>query len=339
MIKNSKILIADDEPRLCSSLKTLLSTRNYEVQTCNSGNESLKYLTNDKFELILLDIFMEDMTGFQVIEKIMNQAIDTSVIIMTGNASTDSAVRALRMGANDYLKKPFEPEELYTSVRTILNQRTLKKKRKENEQRYETLVNIIPQGIQITNPDGKIIFSNPAHHKIHDTPNGGLIGKYLWELIAEEADRAKTKEYYKSLIRKQPNPEIYFTVDKTIKGKLIYTQINWDYIRNSKGELTGIISVISDITKRKKAEKGREKILKALQQSLENVKTLNGLLPICSHCKKIRDDKGDWNQLEKYIQQHSYAKFSHGICPECSDKLYNKENWYLEMKKKKEQKE
>ncbi len=52
------------------------------------------------------------------------------------------------------------------------------------------------------------------------------------------------------------------------------------------------------------------------------IKTLRGIVPICSHCKKIRDDKGYWNHLEAYIQKHSDASFSHGICPECAGKLY-----------------
>ncbi len=90
-----------------------------------------------------------------------------------------------------------------------------------------------------------------------------------------------------------------------------------------------------DITDSKRAEEGRERILKELQEALDNVKTLSGLLPICSQCKKIRDDKGYWNQLEAHIQKHSYAKFSHGICPECSDELYGDEDWYIKMKKKK----
>jgi len=59
-----------------------------------------------------------------------------------------------------------------------------------------------------------------------------------------------------------------------------------------------------------------------LRQALEKVKQLGGLLPICSHCKKIRDDKGYWNQVESYIRDHSDAKFSHGICPECAEKYY-----------------
>ena len=59
-----------------------------------------------------------------------------------------------------------------------------------------------------------------------------------------------------------------------------------------------------------------------LEDALSEVKKLSGLLPICSHCKKIRDDKGYWNQIEGYIQSHSDAKFSHGICQECAKKYY-----------------
>lgn len=61
---------------------------------------------------------------------------------------------------------------------------------------------------------------------------------------------------------------------------------------------------------------------KRLQEAMARIKTLNGLLPICAHCKKIRDDKGYWQQVESYICDHSDAEFSHGICPECSAKYY-----------------
>lgn len=62
--------------------------------------------------------------------------------------------------------------------------------------------------------------------------------------------------------------------------------------------------------------------LKKLQRARHEIITLSGLIPICSHCKKVRDDKGYWNQVESYIEDHSNASFSHGICPECSRKLY-----------------
>lgn len=74
------------------------------------------------------------------------------------------------------------------------------------------------------------------------------------------------------------------------------------------------------IEEREKAEK--ELLITQLQQALSKVRLLSGFLPICASCKKIRDDKGYWNQIEAYIQDHSEAEFSHGMCPECLKKLY-----------------
>jgi len=82
-----------------------------------------------------------------------------------------------------------------------------------------------------------------------------------------------------------------------------------------------------------------QKMVTKLEDAMSEVKKLSGLLPICAKCKKIRDDKGYWNNLEEYIQTHSDVSFSHGICSECSDELYGKEDWYVEMKKEDEKKE
>ncbi|MBU2515544.1 GAF domain-containing protein [bacterium] len=73
---------------------------------------------------------------------------------------------------------------------------------------------------------------------------------------------------------------------------------------------------------------------KDLSDYLAEIKTLRGIIPICANCKKIRDDEGFWIQVEKYIEDHSHAEFSHGVCGECADKLYGKEPWYEKMKKK-----
>ena len=75
------------------------------------------------------------------------------------------------------------------------------------------------------------------------------------------------------------------------------------------------------IENEQKLRQEKEKV----EQALEQVKQLSGLLPICMHCKKIRDDKGYWNKIESYIQKHSEAEFSHGICEECLDKFYPEE--------------
>jgi PAS domain S-box-containing protein len=81
-------------------------------------------------------------------------------------------------------------------------------------------------------------------------------------------------------------------------------------------------SVIRDVTERKRIEQEKQKLINDLQNALSEVKKLSGLIPICSSCKKIRDDKGYWSEVERYIGEHSEAQFSHGICPDCIRKLY-----------------
>jgi hypothetical protein len=92
-----------------------------------------------------------------------------------------------------------------------------------------------------------------------------------------------------------------------------------------------IIEYCIDISERKQAAQEREKLILDLQNALQEVKTLSGLLPICASCKKIRDDKGYWNNLELYISEHSDAEFTHGICPECAQRLYP--DYYKKQKK------
>jgi len=76
------------------------------------------------------------------------------------------------------------------------------------------------------------------------------------------------------------------------------------------------------VNSRKRAEEGQKQLVSDLKEAMAKVKTLSGLLPICASCKKIRDDKGYWSQIEAYISGHSEVEFSHSICPECARKLY-----------------
>ena len=83
-----------------------------------------------------------------------------------------------------------------------------------------------------------------------------------------------------------------------------------------------IFGIALDITERKQMEAALEEERRRLQEALDDVRILRGILPICANCKKVRDDKGYWNQVEKYVSEHSEVKFSHGICPECLKILY-----------------
>jgi ABC-type nickel/cobalt efflux system permease component RcnA len=82
--------------------------------------------------------------------------------------------------------------------------------------------------------------------------------------------------------------------------------------------------------KQYKAWINEKKVKEKLLEANENVKVLSGLMPICASCKKIRDDKGYWKQLEEYIEKHSEAQFSHSLCEECAEKLYGGQDWFRE---------
>jgi len=93
-------------------------------------------------------------------------------------------------------------------------------------------------------------------------------------------------------------------------------------------KLSAAIDKCAEIIEYRRAHKRylaeREKLIIDLQEALAKVKQLSGFLPICASCKKIRDDKGYWQQVEEYIRDHSEAEFSHGICPDCAKKIYGK---------------
>ncbi len=113
-------------------------------------------------------------------------------------------------------------------------------------------------------------------------------------------------------------------------GHLVILETNGLPFFDVAGNFRGYRGTDRDITERKQAEQAlqeaseeREKLIRDLQFALDHVKTLEGLIPICAHCKKMRDDKGYWNQVEEYISGHTDATFTHGICPDCARKLYD----------------
>lgn len=93
-------------------------------------------------------------------------------------------------------------------------------------------------------------------------------------------------------------------------------------LRSNDGRALRMLGTNMDITDRKVTEAQRETLIQELQNALAEVKALSGLLPICSNCKKIRDDQGYWNRIEAYISEHSEATFTHGVCPDCADVLF-----------------
>ncbi len=118
--------------------------------------------------------------------------------------------------------------------------------------------------------------------------------------------------------------ESIFHHEATYRGKDghdIGVSLSISPIKDKAGTIIGISTIARDVSERERVRKERERLIAELQEALAKVKVLKGLLPICAWCKKIRDDKGYWQQIEAYISDRSEADFSHAICPECANKV------------------
>nr|WP_319490391.1 response regulator [uncultured Desulfobacter sp.] len=200
-MQDPMILIVDDQPNNIKVLISFLKSQNFQTRIAESGERAMQLLDRFLPDLILLDVMMPGMNGFDTCTEIKadKKKADIPIIFMTALDNIEDKVQGFKAGGVDYITKPFDQTEMLARINTHIELR-----------------------------------------------------------------------------------------QKTI----------------------------------------------ALETALAEIKTLSGLLPICASCKKIRDDKGYWNLLETYIEQHTQATFSHGVCPECMDKLYGKQDWYI---KKKEQ--
>jgi PAS domain S-box-containing protein len=138
--------------------------------------------------------------------------------------------------------------------RDITERKQMEDALRASEERYRTLVLAIPHGIQESDKEGKVTFSNPAHHRIQGYAEGEIVGKHIWDFVATEAERDFLQNYYGQLLTEQPTPTPYQSLDRTKDGRLINTQIDWDYIRDAQGEVVGLVSIIGDITERKQME-------------------------------------------------------------------------------------
>ena len=123
-------------------------------------------------------------------------------------------------------------------------------------------------------------------------------------------------------LRRGERIEHFETVRRQKDGREVDVSLTISPITDETGKIIGVSKIARDITERQRAKEERDRLICDLVDALTQMKTLQGLLPICASCKKIRSDEGDWEHIETYIQEHSEASFTHGICPACLEKLY-----------------
>jgi PAS domain S-box-containing protein len=177
-------------------------------------------------------------------------------------------------------------------------------------------------GIIITDMEGIIRYVNSTFLKIFDYKDKSeILGSDASMLFY--SDEVTRFADVKLIIDSTTGVTQEFTAVKK-DGYTFIAEVSSSIVTSSDGKIIGRMASFVDISKRKQLAEQQENLVKKLQSALDKIETLKGLIPICANCKSIRDDKGFWHAVEKYIEDHSNVAFSHSICPDCVKKLYPK---------------
>ncbi|MBT5470412.1 MAG: response regulator [Nitrospina sp.] len=190
-----KILIVDDEPNNLDIMGHFLRSGGLNISIATSGNQALSIVSKNKPDLILLDIVMPDIEGFEVCE-ILKKDVATEnipVIFITARSEIESIIKGYQVGGTDYITKPFQEQEVLYRIHTRLN---LIKKQKEiikQEKLYRTILEKVPELIFQLDPEKKIIYANPAFIRLGYEPEE-LLGKPFIDLIKSDNKNEIIKE-------------------------------------------------------------------------------------------------------------------------------------------------
>ena len=188
---------------------------------------------------------------------------------------------------------------------------------RDSEEKYRLLFEQSRDAITITTAKGLFLDVNQAFSQMMGYSHKELMAMNAEQLWADPADRQR----WQQKIQREGSLVDYECRQITKDGKAIDLLLTTT-ARPYKNNQIVYQTILRDISVQKRTAQERENLINNLKQALAEVKTLQGFIPICASCKKIRDDKGYWNQIESYIREHSDAEFSHGICPECAVRLY-----------------
>lgn len=187
---------------------------------------------------------------------------------------------------------------------------------RESEQRFRAFMDHSPALAWLKDEAGRYVYFNRTYERCLQVSQAEGFGKTDFDLFPAEVAR-----------QLQENDHAVLDGDHSVKLMESAPDARgsdrdwWVYkflVRDGAGRRY-VGGVALDMTERVRAEEAKSELIAQLRRALQEIKTLRGLIPICSYCKKIRDDAGFWQQLEQYLQRHTDAQFTHGICPECLD--------------------
>lgn len=317
-----KILLIEDDPGDADLLMEILVSpySGYEIVWRKSLKSATDSLSEDFFDVALLDLGLPESQGLDSLRKFLERSWRLPVVVLTGNDDESIAIEAVKAGVQDYIvKNDLNEKVISKSIRYALERRRLITRLEDSETKYRNIVETAREGIWTLDQNGLLTFVNSEMARMLDYTVEEMQGSSFLKFMDKEwAGRAKSN-FAK---RKLGVSERYEFKFKRKDQSEIWAIVSTNPILSQNGDFLGALEMVTDITDIKRMETERENLIRELKSALQQVKTLRGLLPVCANCKKVRDDEGYWQALDKYITDHSEAQVSHSICPDCLVKLY-----------------
>jgi PAS domain S-box-containing protein len=183
--------------------------------------------------------------------------------------------------------------------------------------RIRPMLEEVPAYLWSADHELRLMWSRPSYTSILGFDAAPDMGTTVYDIFCNNSEHPSIQAHRAALEGEARNFEVWVEV----RGEPRLLRGHVEPLRDASQAIRGVVGVALDLTERVRMESDRERLIEDLQRALDRVKVLSGLIPICSHCKAIRDDKGYWQQVDAFMREHSDAKLSHAICPECAQKL------------------
>ena len=313
----TRVLVVEDEYIISRDLMVRLENMGYTpLGPAATGNKAIELTQKEHPDVILMDIALSgDMDGIETADHIRSN-FNIPVIYVTAFSDDGVIDRAKPTAPYGYLIKPFIDKELKATIETACYKHGMEEELRQSRLQYRALLDAsgaVPWEMDAATMD--FTYVGPQSESILGIEPEAMGNLDKWLGMVHPEDSSKVKKLYMEAQGQPEGREVEYrvTVDG---GRQVWIR---DMISRSTdpGGEDSIRGYMQDITQRKEAEIERQRYTDELKEALDRIQTLQGLLPICAWCKKIRDDQGYWQQVEVYIRDRSEADFTHSICPEC----------------------
>lgn len=318
------VLIVDDSEDDTLLAVRALESENFKIfyQRVENPADLEKALDTRAWDLVLSDYSMPRFNGGDALAICQRKAFDAPFIIVSGRIGEEVAVELMRTGAHDYVMKD-NLARLVPAVNRELRAAQERQSRRQAQLAMAHLASIVEtceDAIISHTLGGTILSWNSGAEQMFGYSMTETVGEPIEKLVPQERQNEVLE--IRELIERGGRMERIETLRVRKDGSEVNVSITVSPIKNADGTVRGASIVLRDITERKRQELERLRLIQELTEALQRVKTLSGLLPICSSCKKIRNDDGNWEQVETYIKRRTDTEFTHGICPDCVRQLY-----------------